>query len=171
MHSPRPTSQQERNPEVPTSTQDEALFHCTKPSGVPKGPSQLHSVPDLTHTLRSSLRSPSQVEVTQGFLWHLEKDLEIPTSMRLEANFPAVTREQCRTPPRNSNGDWTSLGPHDRLPEFPVVTLEKPHTSCRSSKKNHEITPSSRDEALLFLQGVESNPESSLKTPRRLDSL
>ena len=28
IHSPRPTSEQERNPEVPTSTGDEALFHC-----------------------------------------------------------------------------------------------------------------------------------------------
>ena len=26
----------------------EALFHCTKPSGVPRGPSQLHSDPDFS---------------------------------------------------------------------------------------------------------------------------
>ena len=29
----------ERKPEVPASTRDEALFHCDKPSGVPRGPS------------------------------------------------------------------------------------------------------------------------------------
>ena len=34
----------ERNPEVSASTRDEALFHCTKPSGVRRGPSQLHSI-------------------------------------------------------------------------------------------------------------------------------
>ena len=39
---------QERNPEVPASTCHEALFHCTKPSGVPRGPSQLHSDPDFS---------------------------------------------------------------------------------------------------------------------------
>ena len=33
----------EREPEVPASTQDEALFHCHKTSGVPRGPSQIHS--------------------------------------------------------------------------------------------------------------------------------
>ena len=39
---------QESNPEVPASTCHEALFHCTKPSGVPRGPSQLHSDPDFS---------------------------------------------------------------------------------------------------------------------------
>ena len=39
---------QERNPVVPASTSHEALFHCTKPSGVPRGPSQLHSDPDFS---------------------------------------------------------------------------------------------------------------------------
>ena len=29
-------------------TRDEALIHCTKPSGVPRGPSQLHSTPDFS---------------------------------------------------------------------------------------------------------------------------
>ena len=32
----------ERTPEVLASTRDEALIHCTKPSGVPRGPYQLH---------------------------------------------------------------------------------------------------------------------------------
>ena len=31
---------------------------------------------------------------------------------------------------------------------------------------NHEIPLSSRDEALLFLQDLESNPDSPLKTPQ-----
>jgi len=63
----------------------------------------------------------------------LEKELEIPPSKLLEARFPAVTPEQCRVPTLNSNGDWTSQGPHERLPEFPVVTQEKPHT-CTAAR-------------------------------------
>ena len=37
-------SEMERNPEVPSSTRDEALLYYTTPSGVPRGPSQLHSI-------------------------------------------------------------------------------------------------------------------------------
>ena len=37
---------------------------------------------------------------------------------------PAVTREQSPAPPHNSTWDWTSLGHHKRLPEFPDVTRE-----------------------------------------------
>ena len=33
-------------------------------------------------------------------------------------------------------------------------------------EKIHETPPSSRDEGLLFLHGLESNPESSLQTPQ-----
>ena len=33
-------------------------------------------------------------------------------------------------------------------------------------EKTHETPPSSRDEGLLFLHGLESNPESSLQTPQ-----
>ena len=43
-----PRGSQERKHEFPASTRDEALFHCTKPSGVPRGPSQLHSIPDFS---------------------------------------------------------------------------------------------------------------------------
>ena len=40
----RSESEMERNPEVPSSTRDEALLYYTTPSGVPRGPSQLHSI-------------------------------------------------------------------------------------------------------------------------------
>ena len=76
-----------------------------------------------------------------------------------------MTREQCRAPPHHLHGDLTSLAPHERLPEFPVVPREKP-TLAPQLEKNHEIPPSFRYEALLFPQGLESNPESSLKTPQ-----
>ena len=39
-------------------------------------------------TMTSPLRSPAQVEGTQGFLPQPKKDLERPSSTRLEARFP-----------------------------------------------------------------------------------
>src|SRR5574337_530239 len=87
----------QRYPAVPASTGDEALLQCTKPSGVSRGPSHLQFPWLLRATMRSPLRSPAQVEQTQGFLPQPEKDLERPSSTRLEARFPshgsgAVTR-------------------------------------------------------------------------------
>ena len=38
-HTPRFMSKQERKPEVSASTRDEALFYCTHPRGIPRGPS------------------------------------------------------------------------------------------------------------------------------------
>ena len=93
------------------------------------------------------MKSVSQVEGTQGFLPQLKKDLEIPPSTCLYARFPC---HNSRAMPRfPSLLEWrlTSLGPQDRLPEFPVVTLEKPHMSRRSLKKttklprHHEMRP------------------------------
>src|SRR5574337_994176 len=83
-----PRGHLERQAEVPASTGDEALFQCTKPSGVPRGPSHLQFPWLLRATRRSPLRSPAQVEGTQGFLPQPEKDLERPSSTRLEARFP-----------------------------------------------------------------------------------
>src|SRR5574342_683001 len=78
----------QRYPAVPASTGDEALFQCTKPSGVPRGPSHLQFPWLLRATMRSPLRSPAQVEGTQGFLPQPGKALERPSSTRLEARFP-----------------------------------------------------------------------------------
>ena len=64
------------------------LFQCTKPSGVPRGPSHLQFPWLLRATMRSPLRSPAQVEGTQGFLPQPGKALERPSSTRLEARFP-----------------------------------------------------------------------------------
>ena len=61
---------------------------CTKPSGVPRGPSHLQFPWLLRATMRSPLRSPAQVEGTQGFLPQPGKALERPPSTRLEARFP-----------------------------------------------------------------------------------
>src|SRR5574340_820426 len=65
--------------------------------------------------MRSPLRSPAQVEGTQGFLPQPGKDLERPSSTRLEARFPyrgsgAMTRSPCASrpfpPPPNPVRIW-----------------------------------------------------------------
>ena len=95
---------------------------------------------------RLSLRSPAQVEGTQGYLPQLQKEPRVtcPNSRKtsrfplqhvFRPDSPPMIQEQCRALPCNSNGDWTSLGPHKRLSELPVVTQEKPHTSRHSSRK------------------------------------
>ena len=86
----------------------------------------------------------------------MEKNPEVPTSTRDEATFiPVAMCEASRGAPHNAKGDLTSLRRHERVPQV-TTQLEK----------NHEIPPSSRDEALLFLKSLESNPESPLKTPQ-----
>ena len=64
------------------------IFQCTKPSGVPRGPSHLQFPWLLRATMRSPLRSPAQGKGTQGFLPQPGKALERPSSTRLEARFP-----------------------------------------------------------------------------------
>src|SRR5574337_233272 len=51
----------------------------------------------LRATTRSPLRSPAQVEGPQGVLPQPEKDLERPSSTRLEASFPGFSE-----PPREA---------------------------------------------------------------------
>ena len=93
--------------EVPcgsASTGDEALFQCTKPSGVPRGPSHLQFPWLLRATMRSPLRSPAQVEGSQGFLPQPEKDLRFPyhdsramtrspSPLAWRPDFPGAPRE------------------------------------------------------------------------------
>ena len=57
----------------------------------------------------------------------------------------------------------TSLAPHERLPENLVVPREKSPTDA-AARETPEKPPSSRGEGLLFLPGLESNHESSLKS-------
>ena len=100
--------------------------------------------------MRSSLRSPSQVEGTQGFLPQLKKDLEITPSMPLEARFPYLDSRAMPHP--CSQLKWRM--------DCPGATGEAPFVPRRNSrvtphvvphfKKNDEIPPSSRDEALFI---------------------
>ena len=72
--------------------------------------------------------------------------------------------------PRHSHADPTSLAPHERLTDLAVVPREKPHTGS-PLENNPEIPPSSRDEGLRLLHGLETNLATSLQRLRRLDSL
>ena len=74
-------------------------------------PMHREKLPEVTVTSRGNTGFPAKTR---------ERPRDSPL-MHLEADSPAMTREQCRPPPRNSNGDWTSQGPYQRLPEFPVV--------------------------------------------------
>ena len=42
----------------------------------------------------------------------------------------------------NKYGHLTSLAPHERLPELPVIPREKPHTGA-TAQENPEVAPSS----------------------------
>ena len=87
-------------------------------------------IPEFTGTSRGN----------PGFPATSLESLEIPSSTCVRPDSPTVTREQCRAPPHNSNGDWTSLEPHKRLPEFPAVTREKPHPRA-GVRKNPRDSP------------------------------
>src|SRR5574337_800247 len=114
--------------------------------------------------MRSPLRSPAQVEGTQGFLPQPEKDLERPSSTRLEATFPyhgsgAMTRSpsrmETRLPWRPTRGSLTS-------PSY----LMRNRTLGPPLENNPEIPPSSRDEGLRLLHGLATNLATSLQTPQ-----
>ena len=61
--------------------------------------------------------------------------LRFPLPCELRPHSPAVTPEQSRVPPRNSNRDLTSLRQHERLPEFLVLPGEESQASCLNSRK------------------------------------
>ena len=75
----RSESEMERNPEVPASNQDEALFHFVKPSGVPRDPSNSSVSLTTQRHLESSLRSPVEVEGNECFPPQPKKNLESPS--------------------------------------------------------------------------------------------
>ena len=106
----------DRNPEVAASARDEALFDCTKPSGVPRDPSQ------STVSLNSQRHAEKLPEVTgksrenSGFLLRPEKNLENPSLTRLEARFPY----------HDSRAMTCSPSPRAWRPDFPGTTREAP---------------------------------------------
>ena len=75
-----------------------------------------------------------------------------------------MTREQSRTPLHHTHGDLTSLAPHERLSELPVVPREKSDTGAAAGE-NPRDAPVITRLGPFFLHGQENNPESSLQTP------
>ena len=75
----------------------------------------------------------------------------------LESNdvFPLATRMETWLPWRHTRGSLSS----------PSYLVRNP-TLAPQLEKTHETPPSSRDEGLLFLHGLESNLEASLQTPQ-----
>ena len=106
----------ERKPEVPASNRDEALFHFVKPSGVPRGPSNSSVSLTSQRHLGSSLRSLVEVEGNDFFPPQPEKDLESPSSTRLEALVPS----------RDSRAMTRSPWPHAWRPDFSGAAREAP---------------------------------------------
>ena len=102
-----------------------------RPSSIAPTPEESREAPHNSKgfliSQRQHERLPQVPFATRGnphFLPQLEKHFEIPPSMRMRPDSPAVTPEQSRAPPRNSKGDLTSLRQHERLPEYPVLTGE-----------------------------------------------
>ena len=88
--------------------------------------------PPVSLTSQSHHEKPAEVTCTSqgkpGFLPQPEKDLERPSSTRLEARFPYHDSRAMTRSPSHSYGDPTSLAPHERLTDLAVVPREKPHT-------------------------------------------
>ena len=112
----QPQGSQERNPEVPASTRDDTLFHCTKAR------ESLEAPPNSTVSLTSQNHPEKLPEVTctsrgnPGFQLRPKKDVVSPSLMHLEARFPYH--------------DWRAMShspsPRPWRPDFARATLEAP---------------------------------------------
>ena len=89
--------------------------------------------------MRGSLRSPSQLQGTQTSCRNSRNTLRSPIPSELSPDSPAEIPDRSCTPPRNSNGDLTSLRQHERLPEFPGVPEKESQASRRISRKTRRF--------------------------------
>ena len=94
-----------------------------------------------------------------------------PPQCEMRPKFPAVTREQSRTPPCNMKGLLTSVRQQERFPEIPVATREEHQVSRHNLRKTTRFPYSTRDEALFPCITSKATPSSLLKLERGLDSL
>ena len=117
--------------------------------------------------MRSSLRSPAQVEGTEGFLPPHEKDVESPSSKSLEARFPYHDSRAMTRTPRHSHRDPDPWCPTRGSLSLASYLVRNP-TLGPPLEKNPETPPSSFDDGLRFSHGLEPNPDSSLQTPQEV---
>ena len=94
-----------------------------RPSSIAPTPAESREAPltpqhpsPLRGTLGSSLRSPAEVGGNEGFPLQPEKDIESPSSTRLEALVPS----------HDSRAMTRSPSPRARRPDFPGATQEAP---------------------------------------------
>ena len=106
----------ERKPEVPASPQGEALFVVQDPVESQEAPLTPQDASPLRVTLGSSLRFPAEGEGNECFPPPSEKDLESPSSTRLEALVPS----------RDSRAMTRSPSPRAWRPDFPGSARESP---------------------------------------------
>ena len=52
--------------------------------------------------------------------------LRFRPQLQMRTLAPAATIEESQVVHRDSRGDWTSLRPHERVPEVPILTREEP---------------------------------------------
>ena len=102
--------------------------------------------------MRSSLGHHGNSREPEVSCRNLIKTLRFPLQRELKPDSPALNQEQSCAPHLKSNGDWTSLGQHETLPEFSVVTREKPQISPRNSRKTTRL-PHHREMKPFFLGG------------------
>ena len=101
----------------------------------------------------------------------MERIPEVPSSTRDEALFiPSVTRDESRGAPRNLKADLTSLRKHKRVDQVPIQLERNLKLPSTTPKKNHEILPSTQDEALLHCSVSQEIPRSLLELERELET-
>ena len=145
----RSMSEMERNPEVHTSTRDEALFICAvmqeesrdaprkskvdltslrKHEWAPQVSTQLERQAEFhASTQDETCLSCSNSTETLRSMSEMERNPEVSASTRDEALLiPAETQEESRGPPSNSKADLISLRKHERVPQVPIQLERNP---------------------------------------------
>ena len=127
---------------------------------------------------------PTAVSLTSQS--HHEKTPEVTCTSRGKPGFPASTRERPRETFFNTSRGQVPLPGLESNDALPLATrmetrlpwgrtrgslnspsyLMRNHTQALQLDKNQETHPSSRDEELRFLHGLEANLATSLQTPQ-----
>ena len=98
--------------------------------------------------------------------WKILQEMVILDHLTCLLRILYASQEEAREPVRTvrlAHGDLASLVPHERLLRSSSCLVRKPPRAPQL-EETPEMPPSSRGERLLFLPGLESNPESSLQT-------
>src|SRR5574342_103888 len=128
------------------------------------------------HQAQWSPERPLPPPVSLASQSHHEKPPEVTCTRRGNPGFPASTRESPRETFFNTSRGQSPLpwlGSNDALPLATRMETRLPWRPMRGSltspsylENNPEIPPSSRDEGLRLLHGLETNLATSLQTPQ-----